>query len=385
MNSPAIPVLAWARSPVAPVGGALAQLQPHELAAPLVQALLARAGLPAQAVDALVLGNALGAGGNPARMLALAAGLRETSAAYTVDTQCCAGLDAITLACGLLTAGQAGIVIAGGAEAWSRAPIRQHRPLQPGAEAVAYERPAFAPWPERDPDMLQAAADYAQSSRCLRVAQDAYALASHGKAVAARHALAAEIVALQGLDHDAYPRVLRAQRVARMPVAAVAPGADGCAVSTVAISPKADGAALLLLATPEACREWGLQPQALWRGGVSVGGAPETPMLSAATAARQLLGRLALDAPDIHRWELHDAFAVQGLDFCAALGLAPERINAQGGGLARGHPIGASGAVAAVRVLAQLQSGPNGPRRGLACIAGAGGLGAAAVFESLPA
>jgi len=387
MNSPAIPVLAWARSPVAPVGGALAQLQPHELGAPLVQALLARAGLPAQAVDAVVLGNALGAGGNPARMLALAAGLRETSAAYTVDTQCCAGLDAITLASGLLAAGQAGIVIAGGAEAWSRAPIRQHRPLQPGAEAVAYERPAFAPWPERDPDMLQAAADYAQSIRCLRVAQDAYALASHAKAVAARHALAAEIVALRGLDHDAYPRILRAERVARMPVAAAASGPDGadCAVSTVAISVKADGAALLLLATPEACREWGLQPQALWRGGVSVGGAPETPMLSAATAARQLLGRLALDVPDIARWELHDAFAVQGLDFCAALGLAPERINAQGGGLARGHPIGASGAVAAVRVLAQLQAQGPGAQLGLACIAGAGGLGAAAVFESLPA
>lgn len=385
MNIPAIPVLAWARSPVAPVGGALSRLQPHALAAPLVQALLAQTGLPAQAVDAVVLGNALGAGGNPARMLALAAGLRESSAAYTVDTQCCAGLDAITLACGLLASGQAGIVIAGGAEAWSRAPIRQHRPVQPGAEAVAYERPAFAPWPERDPDMLQSAADYAQSIHCLRAAQDAYALASHGKALAARDALGAEIVALQGLDHDAYPRALRAERVARMPVAAAANGPNGgdYAISTVAISPKADGAALLLLATPEACSQWGLQPKALWRGGVSVGGAPETPLLSAATAARQLLDRLALGAADIHHWELHDAFAVQGLDFCAQLGLAPERLNAQGGGLARGHPIGASGAVAAVRVLAQLQAGAHGPQRGLACIAGAGGLGAAAVFESL--
>lgn len=379
----ALPVIGWARTPVAPVGGALAQLQPHALAAPLVQALLARSGLPAQAIDAVVLGNALGAGGNPARMLALAAGLSEGCAAYSIDTQCCAGLDAITLAAGLLASGQARIVIAGGAEAWSRAPIRQHRPLSPKAAAVAYERPAFAPWPERDPDMLQAAAEHAQRMGCTRVAQDAHAVRSHASAVAARAAQEAEIVALQGLGHDAYPRLLRADRVARMPLAALpVSGASECAISTVAISPRADGAALLLLATPEACREWRLQPAALWRGGASVGGAPETPMVCAATAVRRLLDRLALDHCDIDCWELHDAFAVQALDFCARLGLAPHQLNAEGGGLARGHPIGASGAIAAVRVLAQLQRRPAG-QRGLACIAGAGGLGAAAVFECL--
>lgn len=375
-----IPVIGWARTPIAAVGGALSRLQPHELGTPLVQALLARAGLPAQAIDAVVLGNALGAGGNPARMLALAAGLNEGCAAYSVDTQCCAGLDAITLACGLLASGQARIVIAGGAEAWSRAPIRQHRPLSPAQPAVPYERPAFAPWPGRDPDMLQAAAEHAQRIGCTRLAQDAHAVHSHASAVAARAAQAAEIVALQGLDHDAYPRLLRAERVARMPVAALpASGASDCAISTVAISPQADGAALLLLASPEACREWRLQPAALWRGGASVGGAPEIPMLCAATAARQLLDRLALDTCDIDCWELHDAFAVQALDFRAALGLAPAQLNTEGGGLARGHPIGASGAVAAVRALARLQAG----QRGLACIAGAGGLGAAAVFERL--
>ena len=222
-----IPVIGWARTPIAPVGGALSQLQPHELAAPLLRSLLARAGLPPKAVDAVVLGNALGAGGNPARMLALAAGLNESSAAYSVDTQCCAGLDAVTLACGLLASGQARIVIAGGAEAWSRAPIRQHRPLLPTEPAVAYERPAFAPWPERDPDMLQAAADHAQRVGCTRAAQDAHAVQSHARAVGARTEQHAEIVAFEGLEHDAYPRLLRAERVARMPVAAQAPVGSG--------------------------------------------------------------------------------------------------------------------------------------------------------------
>lgn len=103
MNPQDAPViLAWARSPVAPVGGALRELAAHELGASVLQALLARAGLPARAVDAVVLGNALGAGGNPARMLALAAGLPERCAAHSVDTQCCSGLDSVALAAGLL-------------------------------------------------------------------------------------------------------------------------------------------------------------------------------------------------------------------------------------------------------------------------------------------
>ena len=114
-----------------------------------LRALLAQSGLPAEAVDAVVLGNALGAGGNPARMLALATGLPERCAAHTVDTQCCSGLDAVALAVGLLHSGQAEVVIAGGAEAWSRAPIRQARPLHAGEAPRAYERPAFAPRPER--------------------------------------------------------------------------------------------------------------------------------------------------------------------------------------------------------------------------------------------
>ena len=152
------PIIGWARTPVAPVGGALRHCQPHDLGAPLVRHLLAQAGLPADAVDAVVLGNALGAGGNPARLLALAAGLPERTQALTVDTQCCAGMDAVTQACGLLALGQAQVVLAGGAEAWSRAPIRMHRPG--GTEAPQpYEQPAFTPWPTRDPDMLDAAAD----------------------------------------------------------------------------------------------------------------------------------------------------------------------------------------------------------------------------------
>lgn len=382
-----IPILAWARTPVAPVGGALSACQPHDLAAPLVARLLADSGLPPEAVDAVVLGNALGAGGNPARLLALAAGLPERVPAITLDSQCCAGLDAITHACGLLALGQAQVVIAGGAEAWSRAPLRMRRPAQAGAEPQPYEQPAFTPWPERDPDMLQAALDGAQRLGLSRAAQDAYAQASHARAVAARAAMAAEIVPLAGLAHDAYPRSLSAERVARMPAVAVGRAAGGrdcrdCSLSTVAVSPKADGAALLLLATSAACERLGLRPRAHWCGNASVGGAPESPMLCAIAAARAAQARSGWQLEGLDALELHDAFAAQGLAFCDALGLAPEAINRGGGGLARGHPIGASGAIALVRVLAQLGARAGArAQRGIACIAGAGGLGTATWVE----
>ncbi len=195
-----MPILAWARTPVAPVGGALAHCQPHELAAPLVARLLADTGLPAQAVDAVVLGNALGAGGNPARLLALAAGLNERIPAITLDSQCCAGLDAITHACGLLALGQAQVVIAGGAEAWSRAPLRMHRPASAGAAPVPYEQAA-----------LHALAR-ARPRTCCRprsMARGAWACPAPRRmptpwpatpaALAARAEMAAEIVPINGL------------------------------------------------------------------------------------------------------------------------------------------------------------------------------------------
>ncbi|WP_020227988.1 acetyl-CoA C-acyltransferase [Acidovorax sp. MR-S7] len=378
MSQAPFSILAWARTPVAPVGGALSRCQPHDLAAPLLARLLADSGLPADRVDAVVLGNALGAGGNPARMLALAAGLPERTPAATVDTQCCAGLDAITHACGLLALGQAQVVVAGGAEAWSRAPLRHHRPLEHGAAPVPYDSPPFAPWPDRDPGMLQAAAAWAQRHGVTRAAQDAWAAASHARAAAARGAMAGEIVPLNGLAHDAYPR--ERLSAARMPAVA---GGGACAVGTAAVSPRADGAALLLLATHEACARLGLRARALWHGASSVGGAPEVPMLCAAAAARAAQARSGWPLARLDALELHDAFAAQGIAFCDELGLPPGTVNRQGGGLARGHPIGASGAIALVRVLAQLQATPSAAPRGMACIAGAGGLGTAA-WVSMP-
>lgn len=388
-------IAAWARSPVAPHGGALRLLEPHGIAGPVVRALLARAGVAPQAVDAVVLGNALGAGGNPARLVALAAGLPQRCAALSVDTQCCAGLDAVAMAVGLLASGQASVVLAGGVEAWSRAPIRMHRPRHAGEAAVAYERPAFAPDLEQDPDLLVAAAHHALEQGWTRQQQDGYALRSHRNAL--RHAalLADEIVPVAGLQADSYPRDMPDARAARMPAAikaadlsaeaqALLPHQPDCTQSALAISAKADGAAFVLLATPEACQRLQIRPQARWVASASTGGDPRMPLIAAEQATRAVLQRAGLGTLDAIRVvELHDAFAVQGLSFCQGLGLDPAQLNRRGGGLARGHPIGASAAVALVRMLADLARDEAPGALGLAAVAGAGGLGAAAVVERL--
>lgn len=436
-----VPLLAGCRTPIAPRHGALRHHTPHTLAAPLVLHLLQTVGLPPEAVDTLILGNALGAGGNPARMTALAAGLPQRCATFSVDTQCCSGLDAIALAAARILSGQSDVAIAGGAEAWTRSPIRQHRPMDATQAAIPYERPAFTPWPERDPDPLQAAADYAARHGFTRHQQDEYARDSHAQAVrvmAARpDCTPSAILPLEGLLHDAYPRLLTERQASRMPVAARAPtnthspdaSDPDYALSRLAISPQADGAALVLMASAEFCARHRIKPTNHWLGGLSLGTDPENPLTGALAAAQGLLQRHRLSPDALHAVELHDAFAVQGLAFQQVLqpqGLDPERINAWGGGLARGHPIGASGAIALVELLARLHaphppyaasttsgmperpehseipaapsyvphqgrpdmpgtktaSTPHHSRTGLACIAGVGGLGSAALVAA---
>ncbi len=204
------------------------------------------------------------------------------------------------------------------------------------------ERPAFAP-PGRDRDMLDAAAAIAGAQSLARAAQEAWAVTSHARALAS--APGDDVVPVAALLRDAYPRALTPARAARMPVVRPGRSAAGqdCSLSTVAISPKADGAALLLLASPAACQRWRLQPRAHWLGAVSVGAAPETPMLAAQCAALQLLQRHGLQAAALQVLELHDAFAAQALVFAQALGVPLAALNRHGGGLARGHPIGAWG------------------------------------------
>lgn len=351
-------LIAARRTAVVPRGGAFARLRIEDLAAPVLQACLADTGITPDQVDEVILSNALGAGGNPARRAALAAGLPETVAGLTTDRQCAGGLDAVLLAKALVDSGAAEVVLAGGVESYSRRPLRLATDPDGGPPQL-YDQAPFTPWPDRDPDMAQAAEALAHRLNISRDRQDAWAAQSHAKALAAD--LSAEIVPLNGVTRDAFPRALGPKLLARAPVlhgsitsATAAVAADAAAVCLVVSDRIAKGRGLALLA------------------GVTLGGRPEEPGLApVATIKRIWHGEPLAQA------EIMEAYAVQALAVIDGAGIDPQIVNPGGGGLARGHPIGASGAILAVRLFHGLKQG-----RGLAAIAAAGGIGTALLMEA---
>lgn len=370
-------LLAARRTPVAPVNGALRELGVAELAVPVVRQLLQDAAIGADQIDQVILGNALYGGGNPARLVALAAGLPESVPALTVDTQCCSGLDALRLGAQAIEAGQADLVLAGGVESTSRRPIRQHRPLQADGIPVTYERPPFTPWSERDPDMADSAARLAAEEAIDLNTQNDWACKSHRKALAAKDRLAAECVPLGGLSVDAATRPMSPALAARTPV--IARCGEG-QVNVAGTALQADAAAVVLLASDEARRRLGTSlPAVLWRSGLAGGSLADSPPRAMVPVVQQLLAAQGVSPTDLQCAEVMEAFAVQAISNCRDLGLPDDCINRGGGALARGHPIGASGAILAVRAFHELLHADEGSRALLA-IAAAGGLASATLL-----
>lgn len=358
-------IIAACRSPIAPRGGALASYLPHELAAPVIRDLLARGGIAPDQVGEVIMANSLGAGGNPARIAALAAGLPERVAGLSLDRQCVGGLDAILLGDALIRAGLHDIVIAGGAESYSRRPHRMHR-YSDGREPEAYEQAPFTPWPNRDPDMAQAADQLADDLGIPRQTQDDWAQASHANALAARADLAREITPLAGLTHDSFTRTL-SPRHCRM----AKPVCGSITAANMAVA--ADGAAFVLMVSERVTHQ---HPGLRVLGGQTRGADPTQPGLAPVPAIKATLSAAQLSPTDLSAIELMEAFAIQAIACQQGAQLPPARINRKGGALARGHPIGASGAVLAARLFHDLSNAAT-EGTGLAAIAAAGGLGTA--------
>ncbi|SMX42417.1 thiolase family protein [Actibacterium lipolyticum] len=357
-------IVAAHRSAVAPRGGALAHLDIHDLAAPVVQACLKTAGIAAQDVDELIAGNALGAGGNPARLVALASGLPASVAGLSIDRQCCSGLDAINLADALIKSGRAQVVIAGGVESYSRRPLRS-RTFADGRPAEPYDRPPFAPWPDQDPDLAEAA----DMLGIPRAAQDSWAIESHQKA--ARQTASDEITPIAGLAQDAFTRNLTPKLCAR---AAPISGDITSANTSVA----ADAAAFCVVVSAQVADRL-TAPALEIIHGVTVGDRPDCPGIAPVAAIKKLLAETGLTPNTLSVAEVMEAYAAQAIACVTQAGLDPDIVNPGGGSLARGHPIGASGAINAVRLFHELKT-----RRGygLATIAAAGGLGTALLLRA---
>ncbi len=368
-------IAAARRTAVVPREGAFRAVEAHDLAAPVIRAVLDDAGLAADQVDEVILGNALYGGGNPARMAALKAGLPDDVAAMTLDTQCCAGLDAIMLAATRVAAGEADIVLAGGVESYSRAPLRFERPRGPGETPREYRRPPFAPFAERDPDMIEAAAMLAAELGMTRAVQESFAVDSHHKALGASPL--EEIVAIESVARDPFARALDPRICARLPVIA-GDAEHGVTAATIAV--EADAAALVAVVSERVAARMPSSVRVI--GGMRRGGEPERPGLAPIAAARTLLEKHAVGVQDVTRAEIMEAFAVQAVACIHGLGLDPDTVNPGGGALARGHPIGASGAILCVRLFHEKKKAAQGGFRGLAAIAAAGGLGSALLLGS---
>ena len=382
-SDPGAPVLVGGRrTPIGTAGHGLAGRDVIELAAPVLAAVgsqVAPLGLP---VDDVVLGNCLGPGGNIARVSALAAGLGEAVPGVTVDRQCGSGLDAVLQAAARVRAGDAELVLAGGAESASTAPWRCWPPVG-SAAPVRYTRAPFAPAGFPDPDMGVAADALARQFGIGRHRQDEYAARSHALTFAAQQVgtFVPEIVAVQGVCTDDRPRAgLDAARLARLRPSF---GADGTATAgnSCGIS---DGAAAVAVTTERAASAAGL-PYLRIVGAAVAAGPPHLPGLGPAPAVRRLLSRPAVTdrgvgVGDIGAVEITEAFASVVLAVVDELGLDLDLVCADGGAIGLGHPWGASGTILLIRLASRMLR-DGGPELGLAACAIGGGQGLALLLE----
>ncbi len=382
-SDPGAPVLVGGlRAAIGTAGHAFAGLDVIELTAPVLAAVAEQVTPLGLGVDDVVIGNCLGPGGNTARVAALAAGLGDTVPGVTVDRQCGSGLDAVLQAAARVRAGDAELVLAGGAESASTAPWRFWPPIG-GTAPVRYTRAPFAPTGFPDPDMGAAADTLARMLDISRERQDDYAARSHALTFAAQQAgtYLPEIVAVHGVCTDERPRAgLNAARLARLRPSF---GPDGTATAgnSCGIS---DGAAAIGVTTETAANEAGL-PYLRILGAAVAAGPPDLPGLGPAPAVRRLLSRPAIairriGPKNIGAVEITEAFASVVLAVIDDLGIDQDLVCADGGAIGLGHPWGASGTILLIRLASRMLR-DDGPELGLATCAIGGGQGLAMLLE----
>jgi len=382
------------RTPIGRYGGALATVRPDDLAALVLAELVKRTGVDPDAIDQVLFGAANQAGEdnrNVARMATLLAGLPDHIAGVTVNQLCASGLQSVTMAAQAIKAGEADLVLAGGVESMTRAPWVQAKPEKAFAKPSdqfdtsigwRFTNPLFAERDKATYSMPQTAEEVADVDKITREEADAFALASHQNALAAQDAgrFDAEIVAVptargnvsldEGPRRDSTLETLAGLR------SVVRPGGVVTAGNASSLN---DGAAAILVASAQAVERYGLTPRARVLGGASAGIAPEIMGLGPVPATQKLLGRLGLTVDDLGAVELNEAFATQSLASIRRLGLDPSIVNRDGGAIALGHPLGASGTRILVTLLGRMER--ESAQRGLATMCVGVGQGAALAVE----
>lgn len=389
-------------------GGALATVRPDDLAALTVAEVVTRAGVSGDAIDEVILGAANQAGEDNrdvARMAVLLAGLPDAVPGYTINRLCASGLTAIASAAQAIRCGEADVVVAGGVESMTRAPWVMAKPGAPWARPSEvfdsslgwrFTNPLFAAMdaslpPTAGPEavkvtlsMGETAEEVATLEGITRAESDAFALGSHTRAVAAQDAgrFVKEIVAVSTkdgvVDTDEGPR----RQTTMDTLARLRPVfREGGIVTAGSSSPLSDGAAAVLLASEEAVRFHGLSVRARMVAAASAGVQPNLMGLGPVPATQKVLTRAGWRVGDLDAVELNEAFAAQALAVIRRLDLNEEVVNADGGAIALGHPLGCSGARLIVTLMNRLERA--GSRRGLATLCVGVGQGVAMLIESL--
>lgn len=386
-------VIAALRTPFGSFGGSLAEVPAPQLAAGVMARLLQRAALGADAVDQVIAGQVLsgGAGQAPARQAMRAAGIPDGAAAMTINKVCGSGLKAIMLAADAIRLGDAEVVIAGGMENMSLAPYalpgaRSGMRMGDGRVVDLMLRDALTD-PDTGRHMGQIAEARVRAHGLSRAAQDDYAAESYRRArrAAENGFFDAEIVPVVSssrrgdvtIDRDEEPGKVDFDRLPGLrPVFA-----DDGTITPGNASTISDGAAFAMLASAAAVARHGLKPVARLVASATAGRHPDLFPDAPVLAIERAVARAGLSLDDIGRYEINEAFAAVALIAIRELGLARERVNVNGGAIAIGHPVGASGGRLVATLLPELQR--SGERYGLATLCIGGGEAVAAVFERL--
>lgn len=373
------------RTPIGRFLGTLAPVPATRLGAIAVAEVVARAGVDPAAVDEVIMGNVVGAGlgQNPARQAALGAGYPDTVAAMTLNKVCGSGLRTVSLAAQIIKAGDAGVIVSGGMESMSNTPYslpKARTGYRLGNGEVVDLMVHDGLWDVyNDFHMGMTGELVAEKYGVTREAQDAYAANSHAKAVAAMKAgkfkaeiVPVEIVGRKGtvvVDTDEGPREDTSVEV----LAKLKPAfkRDGGTVTAGNAPSVNDGGAAVVVASADRAKELGSQPMFEIEAYATGAREPEWVMMAPVKAVQNLLTKTKSQIGDFPLIELNEAFSVQALAVMQELGCDPDRVNVNGGAVALGHPIGASG----TRILVTLMYAmiDRGVDRGLAALCLGGG------------
>jgi acetyl-CoA C-acetyltransferase len=386
-------IVAAARTPVGKFQGMFAPLSAVQLGAAAVREAVRRAGIDAALVDECIMGNVLpaGLGQNPARQAALFGGLAQSTAALTINKVCGSGLKAVALGAQAIQTGNAEVVVAGGMESMTNAPYllpQGRQGFRMGNSSVVDSMVHDGLWDVyNDFHMGITAEKVADKYGISREEQDRFALESHRKAAAAwaEGRFQAEVAPVEVAGRKGAVTVCDRDESIRPELtlealAALKPAFKKDGTVTAGNAPGVnDAAAAVVLMSAARARVLGLTPMAAIRGQATSGVAPEWVMMAPVTGVQKLLAKVGWDRDSVDLYELNEAFAVQALAVTRELGLDPGKVNVNGGAVAIGHPIGASGARVLVTLIHAMAQ--QGARRGVAALCLGGGNSVALAIE----